>query len=189
MNFLKKSIYASLATLSLAAASNAAIIPVYQSTTADGSDFRWSYTASVGSGIRVQTGDYFTIYDFGGLDGGAIAPAGWTFSTAVTGPVPILLAPADDSTIPNVTFMYTGASIIGPASLGTFSVDSIGNQSVTTAWASDSTRNGGTQDGNFASDLGSVLAPSDISNPNIPEPAVGILALGLIGSGSIRRRR
>jgi hypothetical protein len=189
MNRLTK-VFSGLAALSLASIGSAAILPTYVSTTTDGSDYRWSYSVSIGSGVRVQSGDYFTIYDFGGLDGGADMPANWAYSTADTGPVPYLLSPTDDPTIPNVTFEYTGStSIIGPDTIGTFSVDSTGNLPTSTTWASYSTRNGGLQDGTFASDLGSTIAPEQITNPNIPEPASVGLGLGMIASAAIRRRK
>lgn len=188
MKTLTKLVYGSL-SLSLASLCSAAITPVLQSVTPDGSDYLWTYSASVGTGIRIATDDFFTVYDFGGLDGGAQAPSGWAYSSADTGPAVFLLAPADDPTIPNVTFEYTGPNIVGPASLGDFSVLSTSDLQVPTAWASYSTRNGGNLDGTFASDMGSTVAPEQITSPNIPEPATCGLVVGLAAVSSLRRRK
>ncbi|HEY1685341.1 MAG TPA: hypothetical protein VGG19_11300 [Tepidisphaeraceae bacterium] len=179
---------ASLA-LSLASLAQAAIAPVYVSAVQDGTDFRWTYTASIASGVRIEPGDFFTIYDFGGLDGGNEQPASWAYSTADTGNTPPFLTPTDDSTIPNITFTYDGASAItGPADLGMFSVDALGDIPVTTEWASLTTRDGGTVDGELAFDTGSVTVPEEVNSPNIPEPAAALLALGLVVPAFRRRK-
>ena len=190
MNRVTKGLYAALLAGGLSAVAQAAIIPVYQSAVQDGSDYRWTYDASVGTGFQVEPGDYFTIYDFGGLDGNPQMPSGWSYSTADVGPVPILLLPIDDPTIPNVTFTYTGSTAInGSDDIGLFSVDALGNQQVNAQWTSYSHRLGGDQDGEFASDIGSTVVPEQITNPNNPEPAtVGILAGG-VGILGLRRQK
>ena len=190
MNSLDKILAGSLFTFALASVAGASIIPVYQTAVPDGNDYRWTYTVSASNSVRVQSGDYFTIYDFGGLDGNPQMPAGWAYSTADTGPVPFLLAPTDDPTIANITFTYTGTTpIAGPADIGDFSVDSNGNIPITTQWASYSTRNGGPQDGQFATDLGYTDVPEQITQPNNPEPAVSGIFLGVAAMLGLRRRK
>ena len=87
---------------------------------------RFDYEITVSSTQRIETGDYFTIYDFAGYQAGsAVAPANWAISEQnlgidVTGQDDS--ADADSASIPNLTFTYTGVPTInGEVVLGTFS--------------------------------------------------------------------
>jgi len=148
-------------------------------------------------------GDFFTLYDFLGFTGTGgssnpdfalqSAPIGATPGFFTTGTAtqndlhfPPVLA-SDDPTIPNVTFRKTGGgSVIGPAALGTFFVDStvgfgtLDNYSV----------------GSHNSTAGDVSesAVSAVNRPSIsavPEPGtMALFGLGAVGLFlKLRRRR
>jgi hypothetical protein len=114
------------AFLALAATSliaQADIIPSFNSIVPNGGNFQFNYTATVTGDQMVETGDFFTIYDFNGLipNSGSM-PADWSYSSALIGRTPSQTNPPDDPTILNITFTYMGTTpIIGPADLGTFS--------------------------------------------------------------------
>src|SRR5438445_7290823 len=75
--------------------------------------FRWTYAVTVTSDVNVNTGDYFTIYDFaGGIPGSDTAPANWALSIQNLGPTPSQTNPNDDPNIPNYSWGYTGATPI-----------------------------------------------------------------------------
>ena len=96
-----------------AATANADIIPTLSSVTPSGSAFTWNYTATVTTDQMVVTGNYFTIYDFSSISPiTATAPAGWTYTTALVGVTPSDVAPVDSASLFNVTFTYTGTTIV-----------------------------------------------------------------------------
>jgi hypothetical protein len=104
----KIAVFALLGALAMVGRSEAGLIPTNVSITPDGGNFRWTYAVVVTTDVKVNPGDYFTIYDFGGMiSGTAVAPAGWTFSTGKSGPTPAGTAPHDDPAIDNVTFTYS----------------------------------------------------------------------------------
>ena len=88
-----------------AVTSRAGVLAVYESTTPTIDSHLWTYRVSVPAEIRVQTGDFFTIYDFVGFNGSHSEPANWLFSSLPAGPVPVLIAvPGDDPAIPYLTW-------------------------------------------------------------------------------------
>src|SRR5437763_3212194 len=132
-NFYKAvALVAAVLGVAIAAQSaQAGMIPTSVSVTPDGSDFRWTYAVVVTTDVKVNPGDYFTIYDFGGLAGtGAgnspgpgisiVSPVGWSVGTAMVGPTPPGTNPADDPGIINLTFTYSGDPINSQQGLGNF---------------------------------------------------------------------
>src|SRR5207302_3049659 len=67
-------------------------------------------------------GTFFTLYDIPGLVVVSSA-AGWNASVQMTGITPGGIAPTDTS-LPNVTFTYTGAVVPGPMTTAGFSITS-----------------------------------------------------------------
>jgi len=169
----------------------AAMIPLLSGLpTANGANFNWTYDVTIGPDIRVKTGDFFTIYDFGAVLGHT-QPAGWTFTSTLLGTTPVLILPTDDPTLSNVTFTYTGLSpIVGSADLGNFVLTIPSNSlNAQMPYGAQATRNGGTQDGRFASDYGTLVGPADVSGaPPFPEPT-SLAACGLAGLALLRRPR
>jgi hypothetical protein len=121
--------------LALNAPAKADIIPQFTSVTPSGSDFLWSYTATLTSEQFLNAsagpndpGSYFTIYDFAGyVSGSATTPnANWVFSSANMGVTPSDVTITDDPLLPNLTWKYIGpVTGHGPINLGTFTAKSI----------------------------------------------------------------
>jgi len=152
-----------------------------------GSNFTWNYSANVTVDQNVQTGDFFTIYDFGNfISGSNIQPAGWTFSSALTGKNPSLVTPTDSPSILNLTWTYNGAATInGSAPLGTFSIVTNTNQLRTSDFAAEATRNSGPNVGTKVDNIGNISVP-------VPEMSTFLPILTVCGAGvlsSVLRRQ
>src|SRR3954462_13293091 len=71
--------------------------------------FLWNYGVNVTVDQQVNTGDFFTIYDFGTFNAGSnLQPANWAFSSSLTGTNPSLVLPTDNPALANLTWTYTG---------------------------------------------------------------------------------
>src|ERR1044071_8877719 len=111
------------AVSALSVAARGDIIPTLDSVTGSSPTFTWNYTANVTVDQTINTGDFFTIYDFSSIMPTTTSqPSGWTFSTALVGPTAALTSPTDDPNLWNLTWTYSGTTAIpGSAALGTFS--------------------------------------------------------------------
>src|SRR6267143_3494219 len=150
---------AAISTISLAA--RADIIPTLSSVTGSSPNFTWNYSANVTVDQTINTGDFFTIYDFGSIAPGSnTQPAGWTFSQALIGPTAALTSPTDNSSILNLTWTYNGTTpIVGSAALGIFSVITSTDQLKNGQFTAQATRNGGANAGTKVSNIGAVNVP------------------------------
>src|SRR2546421_13119637 len=100
---------AAITAISLSA--RADIIPTLSSVIGSSPTFTWNYTANVTVDETINTGDFFTIYDFGAIAPGSnLQPTGWTFSQALLGPTAPLTSPTDNPSILNLTWTYTGSA-------------------------------------------------------------------------------
>jgi len=167
------------------------VIPTLSGTSPVGSNFTWNYSANVTVDQSVQHGDFFTIYDFGNfVSGSNNQPAGWTFSSSLTGKNPPLVKPIDSASILNLTWTYTGsAPINGSSPLGMFSIEARTNQLRTSDFAAEATRNTGPNTGTKVDNIGNISVP-------VPEmsallPIFSVCGAGLLSSlpGILRRRR
>src|SRR5262249_46189577 len=114
-----------LAVVATAAPARAGILPVSVTVTPEAGNFRWTYAVVLPTDVKIQSGDYFTVYDFGGLVARAVAaPDGCTYSTSKVGPTPDRLDPQDDPAIDNVTWTYHGPDLTGQLGLGNFMANS-----------------------------------------------------------------
>lgn len=137
----------------------------------------YTYSESIAPQDQIRTGDYFRIYDFAGLTGTPVAPAGWAVTVSNSNPTPapfVILQHGDDPTIPNLTFTYTGTSSIpGPTVIPGFTAFSTYPVGSTTRkdYVGQDTQ---AADGAPSNAIGSVLVPQ--SNA-VPEPATAALLL------------
>lgn len=195
---------AAVCVAGLGTSARAGIIPVSVSVLSEGNNFRWTYSIVLPGSMKLQTGDYFTIYDFAGYQAGsanvsATGPdasyaANWNFSSANTGPTPALLNPSDSAAIANLTWTYNGQTIDMPGqiTLGNFAATSVFGDS-TTGSSYLTARNSRSSDGVVDANITETVVPTGtVTDPvGTPEPATLALAglgLPLIGIARLRRR-
>jgi len=185
-----------VAALGVCSTARAGMIPTNVTVTPDAGNFRWDYSVSLSSNVQIQTGDYFTIYDFGGLvtgPGGTLSnitpPVGWNATTSMVGQTPPGLAPIDKPDLPNLTFTYSGPTAAGPFSLGDFwAVSTMGMATTADFTSVTHTQVGRVPECNITTT--SVPVAPNIANS--PEPAtLAMFGLGLpvLGLGRWLRRR
>ncbi|HEY2785631.1 MAG TPA: PEP-CTERM sorting domain-containing protein [Fimbriiglobus sp.] len=184
-------LFAVAAFVANADTARAGLLPVSVTINPDGSNFRWTYAIVLPTDSQIQTGDYFTIYDFDGLVPGSNAqPDGWTSTVSKIGPTPDKVNPVDNPGIDNLTWMYEGPTISsGQVGLGNFwALSSFGTQ--TDSYFTATTHR--TSDGKLDSNITETVVPVPTANPptTAPEPAtLALAALGLPVIGFARLRR
>ena len=163
------------------------IIPTLSSVTGSSPNFTWNYAANVTVDQTINTGDFFTIYDFGTIAPGSnTQPTGWTFSQALVGPTAALTSPTDNPNILNLTWTYTGtAPISGSAALGMFSIITSTDQLKTGQFTAQATRNSGPDAGTKVSNIGAVSVPVPESSALLP--IIGVCAAAVF-SRLLRRQ-
>ena len=178
-----------------APASQAGMIPTNVTVAADGGNFRWTYAVVVTTDVKVNPGDSFTIYDFGGLVANSIsAPTGWTISQAKITPGRPGTNPHDDPTIPDLTFTYTGSTPIqGQQGLGNFWAVSQYNKTDSSDFTSSTHRQ---VDGRLENNITSTDVPKAGSPiQGTPEPGTlillgaGLPILGLVRYARSRKKK
>lgn len=178
-----------------ATATQAGLQPTNVKIDPDAGNFRWTYAITLPTDMRLQSGNFFTIYDFGDLiDGSIVAPEGWTWNITKSTPPPLGLRPTDNPLIGDITFTYGGPVIpSGQIGLGNFSAISKSGTKATTEFTAQNPQ----KDGDFIDrNIVSTFAPlpqGGEPEPTVPEPTTLALAgLGLPALGVarlVRRRR
>ncbi|QEL17994.1 PEP-CTERM sorting domain-containing protein [Limnoglobus roseus] len=192
--WFSKLFLAAAATLAANATATAGLLPVSVTVLPEADNFRWTYAIVLPTDSKLQSGNYFTIYDFQGyVPGGESAPDGWTFSASKVGPTPNLLKPNDDPDLYNLTWKYTGDTIpSGQIGLGNFwafsTIQDVASDSFT---AQTNRTSDGLVDNNITeTDVPKGTAPVD---PTLtPEPTTLVLAglgLPLLGLARVRRKK
>jgi hypothetical protein len=174
-------------------AASAGMLPTSVTVTPDAGNFRWTYAVVLPTDMKLQAGDYFTIYDFAGMvPGTSSAPAGWQLSISNTGPTPDRLNPQDDPHIPNLTWSYTGPTQVGQVGLGNFWADSQFSQQAASFFTATNPR---VSDGQIDKNITETIVPASTGGggqPGVPEPATLALAglgIPLIGGARLFRRK
>ena len=190
---MKKIILGFLAVALSFTGARADLIPSFEGTAPGDVGTLWNYSVSVTVEQNANTGDYFTIYDFGNIiPASNTQPAGWTLTTSFLGVTPAQIIPPDDPSVLNLTWTYSGPTIFGtsPAGqdIGPFQVEVAGQQTQTknSFFAAQGTLAEGPEAGSKVGNVGLIVVP-------VPEPSaialmVGAAALGLLGRAFSRRR-
>ena len=195
LNSIARLFAVGIVAAALAAPAQAGIIPASVTITPESGNFRWTYSIVLPTDQKLQAGDYFTIYDFGGLVPGTNSqPADWAYSSAKGGPVPPGLAPIDNPAIDNLTFTYGGATIpSGQVGLGNFWAVSTVGESVTVAFTAQNPQaSSGQLDRNIVDTLAPAPATVIIPPSGVPEPttmALAGLGLPILGAARLFRRK
>jgi hypothetical protein len=185
----------------LASVAQAGVLPISETVTLVGGKFNHTYSVIVTNDSVLQPGDFFTVYDFGGLVPDTnLQPANFTFSTALaTG------ASNDDPAIANLTWTYTGGTpLTGTGELMQFTASSTASGSGAWEFASKShLQDGSVVFNNFAE---TIIRPDDDDDddddddtppggdpqtpPGVPEPTtLALLAAGVPLAMFMRRRK
>jgi hypothetical protein len=192
---------AAAASMAVAGAANAAVIPVLMDVSAEGDLYRFTYEATLAADAGVTEGNKLVIYDFAGFAGGFETPtpfisASTEFVTALA-PAPGGLLPAlpndDNPLVENLVFTWTGPDFQtdgGPYEPINFmlSVLSQFNEIRDDGFTALTMKNNGEQQGSWLYNVGTTSVP--MATGAIPEPATwAMMILGFGGVGSLLRRR
>lgn len=182
------------AMLGAASTARAGLIPVQVSVTPEGGNYQFTYAIVLPTDAVLQSGDYFTIYNFEGLvpgtatASGSINSSNWSFTTSNVGPTPAGVVPGDNPNIPNLTWTYSGPVIQGgQTGLGNFAAVSI-YPYTTQSWLAALT---GTVYGLADANITPTQVPVPTAPPpGLPEPTtLALAALGLVVLGAVRWQR
>jgi hypothetical protein len=188
-----------------AGTADAGLLPVSVSVNPEAGNFRWAYSVVLPSDMKLQSGSYFTIYDFAGYVEGSASvlsamPEGatWTITTSNLGSTPGGVNPVDDPTKTNLTFMYSGPTVPnGSLGLGNFIATSLYGEGYTPPEDSPNfaATNPRALDGVTDANVTNTTVPVGEELPppiGTPEPttlALAGLGLPLIGLARYIRRR
>ncbi|AMV23692.1 hypothetical protein VT84_04720 [Gemmata sp. SH-PL17] len=180
---------------------SAGLLPVSVTVQPEAGNFRWTYSVVLPTDMKLQAGNYFTIYDFAGYQAGSASVSGtspddtfaqyWTVSTSNVGPTPDRLNPQDDPNIANLTFTYNGPTIpAGALGLGNFSATSLYQETTESFFTATNPQvKTGATDNNITN---TFVPKGEGTVVGSPEPATLVLAglgLPLLGLRRALRRK
>ena len=180
------------ATLLCGMNAQAGLLPTSVTVTPEAGNYRWTYAIVLPTDSQLQTGNYFTIYDFKGyIPSSASAPAGWSFTVQNTGPTPDRVNPDDNPAVPNLSWTYTGPTLAaGQTGLGNFTAVSPFEMKVDSFFTAKTNR---TSDGKLDTNITTTSVPVPGEGPvGVPEPttlALAGLGLPVVLGRWLRRRK
>jgi hypothetical protein len=196
------------AALCVSGAAHASIIPVLDSVTQDGSNFLFSYHATLSGDQGLTTGSMLVIQDFGGYVPGSISVTGSGFSSFILTSTPMVAnfdtnaggvqtnaVFNDDPNITDLVFTYNGPDFHtsgGPFTdieiMGLTAESTLGGVAVD-GFSSRAIKNTGLGTvGTVAFNNGAVGVPTALGVPEPASWALLILGFGGIG-GMVRMQR
>jgi hypothetical protein len=201
-NWIARLFAAAFIAAGVSAEAQAGLLPVSVSVQPEAGNFRWTYSVVLPTDMKLQSGSYFTIYDFGGYVAGSAnlsspfpdnsALANWSLSTSNVGPTPNRLNPQDDPNTPNLTWTYNGPTLgPGQLTLGNFSAASTFQGSQSSFFTGTNPRSTGEIDSNITETI-SPLGENPPPPPGVPEPttlALAGLGLPFVGVARWLRRK
>jgi hypothetical protein len=189
-----RAVFTCLALSAFAGFADASLIPFLVSGPTGTGPFAYVYSVTLSADERVDPtatdgnscggvacvppGTFFTLYDVPGATVTSM-PSGWTSSIQFTGITPGGISPADNGTLPNITFSYTGPVVDGPAVFSGFDLISTSNVLNPDGTFSYQATNNASDITNGTTDNGKGFVPLPAAAAAVPEPAYTALFLGL----------
>lgn len=196
---MKKLLLAACASIACSSGANAAIIPVLDTVTADGSDWIFSYSGTLAGDQGLVSGSKLIIYDFAGYVPGSIDSGIYAADLAASVELTSILLPppsdTDDPLVPNLVFTWTGAPFNasgGPfadVSFAGLTAKSVFSATQNDGFSAMAVTNNGTATGDDTFNSGRVGVPLASA---VPEPATWALMIagfGFAGTALRARRR
>jgi hypothetical protein len=179
-----------VAAFASSADANSIYAPNPPTVTPVGTNFRWDYAIVVSQGSQVDSGDGFTIYDFGGFVGvSGSLPTGWALNSSNTNAPDYLTdtrASTDNPSITDLILTYTGGtqgSTLINTPLGTFSFISTSGTAVDSFFES--------KDHTIFNDVAQADDHNTQVPVGVPVPAAiwgGMTLLGAMFTAKVTRR-
>ena len=189
---MRGALVAAAATFGLAGAANASIIPVLQSVTAEGGNFRYTYQLTLDGDQGLTQGSKISIFDFAGFVPGSISTAAsFVGGTELVSGMALPPGQTDAANILNLTFTWNGADYRtsgGEYAPTQYLVSALSTFASTTidGFSAMAVKNNGVATGTLTANVGSVAVPA------VPEPATWLMMIvgfGMVGAGLRTRTR